>query len=195
MINVFIGDSVTDCDRELFPPYGTGWVKDIVDSGRLNGKVINVGTSGHRLVDLDNRWQRDVISNNPTRLTINIGINDTWRRYDDNDPTSTQDFASRYGRLLQETTDQCDLDLVLCEPFLLHVQPEMQTWREDLNPKIQTVHDLAKKYGAKLVRFDEMFNKIAISEGIAALAGDGIHPTEHGHKLMANLWLDVVLGS
>ena len=28
--------------------------------------------------------------------SINIGINDTWRRYDDNDPTDVGDFARNY---------------------------------------------------------------------------------------------------
>ena len=194
MSNVFIGDSVTDCDRLSIPPFGHGWVNEIFKSGKLQN-VINVGTSGHRLVDLDARWQRDVLDNVPTRLTVNIGINDTWRRYDDNDPTSGEDFESRYDRLLQTTTDQFDLDLVLCEPFLLHVRPEMVSWREDLDPKIAVVHKLSAKYGAKLVKFDEMFTKLAATEGIAALAEDGIHPTQYGHKAMAKLWISVVLGA
>lgn len=194
MSNVFIGDSVTDCDRLSIPPYGHGWVNEIVKSGKLQN-VINVGTSGHRLVDLDARWQRDVLDNKPSRLTINIGINDTWRRYDDNDPTSVEDFEARYDQLLQETNSQFKLDLVLCEPFLLHVRPEMATWREDLDPKIAVVHRLANKYNAKLVKFDEMFTKLAATEGIAALAEDGIHPTQHGHEAMAKLWISVVLGA
>ena len=168
MSNIFIGDSVTDCDRIAIPPYGHGWVNEIAKSGRITN-VINVGTSGHRLVDLDMRWQADVLDNKPERLTINIGINDTWRRYDDNDPTAVEDFAARYDRLISETLKEFKVDLVLCEPFLLHVRPEMATWREDLDPKIAVVHDLTKKYQAKLVKFDEMFTQLAAKEGIAAL--------------------------
>jgi lysophospholipase L1-like esterase len=194
MSNVFIGDSVTDCDRLTIPPYGHGWVNEIALSEKLTD-IVNVGTSGHRLIDLDQRWERDVFGNNPTRLTINIGINDTWRRYDDNDPTSTEDFAARYDRLIAFTLEKFDLDLVLCEPFLLHVRPEMATWREDLDPKIATVHELANKYGAKLVKFDQMFTGMAAKEGIAALAEDGIHPTQHGHQEMAKLWISSVLGA
>ena len=194
MSNIFIGDSVTDCDRLTIPPYGHGWVNEIAKSGLLT-KIINVGTSGHRLVDLDKRWQSDVLDNKPERLTINIGINDTWRRYDDNDPTTVEDFASRYDRLIASTLSQFEIDLVLCEPFLLHVRPEMVTWREDLDPKIAVVHELAKKYQAKLVKFDQMFNQLAASEGIAALAEDGIHPTQRGHEEMAKLWISTVLSA
>jgi acyl-CoA thioesterase-1 len=194
MSNIFIGDSVTDCDRIAIPPYGHGWVNEIAKLGLLS-KVINVGTSGHRLIDLDERWQSDVLDNQPERLTINIGINDTWRRYDDNDPTSIEDFTTRYDRLISTTLEKFHLDLVLCEPFLLHVQPEMESWREDLDPKISAIHDLAKKYRAKLVKFDHMFTALAATEGAAALAEDGIHPTQHGHEEMAKYWISTVLGA
>ncbi|MFM1786205.1 MAG: hypothetical protein RL228_155, partial [Actinomycetota bacterium] len=39
---VFIGDSVTDCGRLNLPPYGDGYVRDIVNSGKLVDEVINV---------------------------------------------------------------------------------------------------------------------------------------------------------
>ena len=195
MTDVFIGDSVTDCDREIYPPYGHGWVNEIVKSGAISHPIINVGTSGHRLVDLEARWDRDVMAHTPSRLTINIGINDTWRRYDDNDPTSTEDFAARYDSLLAKTKDAFNLQFVLCEPFLLHVTPEMATWREDLNPKIEVVHFLANKYDAILVPFDHMFTQMASVVGIAALAEDGIHPTQSGHEAMSALWQKAVLGA
>ena len=192
MTTLFIGDSVTDCDRELYPPLGNGWVKEIADSGKVNGEIINVGTSGHRLIDLEARWRRDVLDHKPSTLTINIGINDTWRRYDDNDPTSLEDFESRYDSLLRTTTSQFDVQLVLCEPFLLHVRPDMKTWREDLDPKISAIHRLAKKYNALLVPFDQEFSRLAAELGETTLAEDGIHPSEKGHKLMASLWLSIV---
>ena len=195
MLDIFIGDSVTDCDRETIPPYGNGWVNNIVQSGRVTHPILNVGTSGHRLVDLAARWEKDVLAHNPTRLTINIGINDTWRRYDDNDPTSTESFRDLYDSLLSQTLKACNPKFVLCEPFLLHVQPEMATWREDLDPKIAAVHEMAKKYSATLVTFDAMFTELADAHGIPALAEDGIHPTVFGHEAMASMWLKTVLGA
>lgn len=189
---VFIGDSVTDCDRIDFPPHGTGYVRHIAKSGRLEGEIINVGTSGHRLVDLQARWERDVLTHRPDILSVNIGINDTWRRYDDNDPTDVADFERNYRDVLERTLANGRVRLVLCEPFLLHVEPEMATWREDLDPKIEVVHKLAAEYGAILVPFDQHLNAAAAKHGIAEVAGDGIHPTVLGHRMMAELWLDCV---
>ncbi len=191
-INVFIGDSVTDCGRDIEPPYGDGYVREIARSGKLPGAIINVGTSGHRLVDLENRWQADVLDHKPTLVSIAIGINDTWRRYDDNDPTSTEEFRNRYHHVLTITRDAFNPQFVLCEPFLLSVREEMNTWREDLDPKIDVVHAMAKEFGAILVPFDKYFNQLAITMSMNEIADDGIHPTPFAHAQMAKLWLNTV---
>lgn len=191
-VNLFIGDSVTDCGRDVEPPYGDGYVREIFRTNTLVGKIINVGTSGNRLIDLENRWQTDVLDQKPTMLSIAIGINDTWRRYDDNDPTYTADFHDRYHRLLTQTQADCNPQFVLCEPFLLPVREEMIEWREDLNPKIEVVHSMAKEFGAVLVPFDAHLNSLATKMPMADIADDGIHPTIFGHKEMAKLWLSSV---
>ena len=191
-LTVFIGDSVTDCGRLIEPPFGDGYVFNIVQSGRLAGEIINVGISGHRLIDLENRWNTDVLAHNPTLVSVAIGINDTWRRYDDNDPTSVEDFEERYRRVLTATKAHGNPDLVLCEPFLLEVREEMNTWREDLDPKIAVVHKMAAEFGAKLVPFDQHFKAKAKELPMVELADDGIHPSKVGHQIMADLWLRTV---
>ena len=191
-VTVFIGDSVTDCGRLVERPYGDGYVYNIANSGRLKGEIINVGTSGHRLIDLENRWNTDVLAHKPTLVSVAIGINDTWRRYDDNDPTSTEDFEDTYRRVLKATKANGNPDLVLCEPFLLSVREEMNTWREDLDPKIAVVHTMAAEFGATLVRFDQRFNDVAQEMSMLELADDGIHPSKLGHQIMADLWLQTV---
>lgn len=191
-INLFIGDSVTDCGRDIDPPYGDGYVQEIASTGILDGSIINVGTSGHRLVDLEKRWQVDVIDHKPTLISIAIGINDMWRRYDDHDPTPTQDFRDRYHQLLSQTKDLLHPQFVLCEPFMLEVRDEMKSWREDLNPKIEIVHEMSQEFSAILVPFDKHFTTLSKSISMNELAEDGIHPTAFGHQEMAKLWLSTV---
>lgn len=191
-LTVFIGDSVTDCGRLIEPPFGDGYVFNIAQSGRLAGEIINVGISGNRLIDLENRWNTDVLAHNPTLVSVAIGINDTWRRYDDNDPTSVEDFEERYRRVLTATKAHGNPDLVLCEPFLLEVRDEMNTWREDLDPKIAVVHKMAAEFGAKLVPFDQHLQAKTKELPMVELADDGIHPSKVGHQIMADLWLRTV---
>lgn len=191
-VNVFIGDSVTDCGRDIEPPYGDGYVYNIAQSHALNGQIINVGTSGHRLVDLGKRWQADVLDHKPSLVSIAIGINDTWRRYDDNDPTTTEDFRDRYKRLLTQTKYLCNPQFVLCEPFLLSVREDMNEWREDLDPKIEVIHAMAKEFNAVLVPFDSYLNNLAATTPMVQIAEDGIHPTAFGHTELAKLWIKSV---
>ena len=191
-VTVFIGDSVTDCDRLIEPPYGDGYVSNIVESGRLDGVIINVGISGHRLIDLENRWDADVLAHNPRLVSVAIGVNDMWRRYDSNDPTLVEDFEDRYRRVLTATKAHGNPELVLCEPFLLSVREEMNAWREDLDPKIAVVHKMAAEFGAKLVRFDQRFQELSQEMSMLELADDGVHPSELGHRIMADLWLQTV---
>ena len=68
----------------------------------------------------------------------------------------------------------------------------MNSWREDLDPKIAVVHKMANEFGAKLVRFDHCFNELAKEISMLELADDGVHPSKLGHTIMADLWLDTV---
>ncbi len=190
---VFAGDSVTDCGRRTDPEgLGNGYVHDLYDSfGPQRPRIVNTGISGNRAVDLVARWHDEVLTNEPDVLSVLIGINDTWRRYDKDDPTSAESFEQSYRRLLEPVRAK----LVLIEPFLLAVKEEQHAWREDLDPKIEIVRRLAAEYGAILVPADVEFNRQAESVGATTLADDGVHPTAAGHRFLADLWRRTVLGS
>jgi lysophospholipase L1-like esterase len=192
---VFAGDSVTDCGRRTDPDgLGDGYVRNLYDdlSGELRDRrpaIVNAGISGNRAVDLAARWADDVLAHDPSLVSILIGINDTWRRYDEDDPTTPQDFEASYRSLL----DPLSCPVVLMEPFLLPVKDGQEEWREDLDPKLDVVRKLAVEYGAILVPADVELTKQAVSVGPAALAGDGVHPSAAGHRALADLWRRYVL--
>jgi len=191
---LFIGDSVTDCNRESYDrsdrSLGDGYVQIIKASNRISHEIINRGISGNRIGDLENRWQQDVLDLKPRVLSILIGVNDTWRRFDDNDPTSADEFTARYKTLLQKTRGELEVDLYLCQPFILPVREEMHEWLGDLNEKIEGIKSLAHDFGATYIPFGDKFNAEVDSVGMSALAEDGIHPTHLGHEIMAQLWLE-----
>ena len=188
---VFAGDSVTDCGRRTDPDgLGGGYVRTLYDDlGERRPKIVNAGISGNRAADLADRWADDVLAHDPSLVSILIGINDTWRRYDENDPTTPEDFEASYRSLL----DPLSCPVVLMEPFLLPVKDGQEEWREDLDPKLEVVRKLAVEYGAILVPTDVELTKQAASAGAATLAGDGVHPTAAGHRALADLWRRYVL--
>jgi len=135
-----------------------------------------------------------VLDHHADVVSILIGINDTWRRYDNNDETSVAQFEDGYCRLL-DAVAQAGSQLVLIEPFLLPVSEGQKAWRDDLDPKIEVVRKLAKGYNAILVPADVELTRQTAELGAEALAEDGVHPTELGYERLAELWLDTVVGN
>jgi acyl-CoA thioesterase-1 len=194
---LFTGDSVTDCGRreDTRGHLGFGYVRAVAESPRTEGAtIVNTGIGGDRIVDLERRWRADVLDHQADVVSILIGANDTWRRYDSGQETSAVQFEAGYRRLL-DAVAAAGSRLVLIEPFVLPVFEAQQAWRDDLDPKIEVVRRLAAGYGAILVPADVELTRQSSEVGAAALADDGVHPTELGHTRLAELWLDTVVGS
>nr|WP_239579748.1 SGNH/GDSL hydrolase family protein [Microlunatus panaciterrae] len=192
---LFTGDSVTDCGRreDVDRQLGHGYVRVLTSLwSEAAPTVINTGIGGNRAVDLQGRLQSDVLDHRPDLVSILIGINDTWRRYDSDDPTTVESYESSYRAILQQVAAQGS-QLVLIEPFLLAIDDDQHGWREDLDPKIEAVHRLASEFSAILVPADTELNRIAKKGGPAALAADGVHPTPLGHVELAQLWHRTVI--
>lgn len=189
---VCTGDSVTDCGRREDPQaLGHGYVR-LLAEGPLSGhEVRNTGISGNRLTDLAERWADDVLAAEPGLLSVLIGVNDTWRRYDAGLLSPVDDFERRYRDLL--TSLPPTTRVVLLEPFLLPVTEEQQVWwTEDLAARVEAVHRIADDHDAVLVPTHQALTAAATEVGNAALAADGVHPTAEGHRLIADLWWHTV---
>jgi len=196
---LFQGDSVTDAGRNYQNDNELGWGYPMLISSWFSAmypekkvRFINRGISGHRVCDLQNRWSKDCLDLKPDVLSILIGINNTWRRYDSNDPTSTADFEKGYRDLLEKTKKNTKAKIILCEPFVLPVPADRLTWREDLDPKINVVRNLAIEYQCQLVPLDGVFAQAATRREPAFWASDGVHPSSAGHALIAQTWLKEV---
>lgn len=194
---VFAGDSITDAGRLADPEgLGQGYVRLIAARIAAAGApidVVNAGIGGNRVVDLAARWQADVLDAAPDVLTVLIGVNDMWRRYDSDDPTSATAFEAGYSALLEAARRNDVRRLALMEPFLVPIDAEQERWRvEDLDEKIAVTRDLARRFDATLIELDPLLNAAAADAGPRAIAEDGVHPTEAGHELIARVWWDRV---
>ena len=194
---LFTGDSITDCGRRNDPNHPLGLagyvvfaaagIQAHVASPKL--EIYNRGISGNRVKDLLGRFDEDLLALRPTVVSILIGINDTWRAFDRNDPTTTEAYAADYRTILTRIRDELGARVVLLEPFVLHVPPDRATWRADLNPRIDVVRKLALEFGTELIPLDGLFAQAATQAPPAFWAEDGVHPTIAGHQLIAQAWL------
>lgn len=201
---VFFGDSVTDCDRnrtsEGDAGLGLGYVRLChamlqARHPELGLEIRNRGIGGDRIYDLERRLDKDVLELRPQIVSILIGINDTWQRYGDHKRTSpVVEFSDCYRRILKKITGTCDARLVLCEPFLLPVPEDRRAWREDLDPRIQAIRDLAAEFEAFYLPLDGLFAQAAARRPAGFWLPDGVHPSAAGHGLIARAWMDLVSG-
>ncbi|WMJ88669.1 SGNH/GDSL hydrolase family protein [Anaerocolumna sp. MB42-C2] len=197
-IVLFQGDSITDCgrNREDNTSLSEGYPGVIAKMYNLlfpeNGVTfINKGISGNRVKDLVERYNEDFKSINPDFISILIGINDTWRRYDSNDPTSAEEYERNYRFLLNKIkSDMPECRIMIMEPFVLYSLPDREQWREDLNPKIQVARKLAKEYADYYLPLDGIFAKAEVEEYTCKqITEDGVHPSAIGHSIIAREYL------
>lgn len=197
---LFIGDSITDVHRNRANPdsLGRGFVSMIQQEFQRRGEaeryqVINRGISGNKIKDLVERWHKDCVSLQPDVVTILIGINDTWHNVGDDSLFGTEKaaglFEMYYTHLLASLRNQSQARIILMEPFVFPFPEDRKMWRKDLDPKIDIVRELADKFGAECIGMDRYLNEIGEEVGYEALSKDGVHPTEKGHALIAEAWM------
>ncbi len=198
---LFIGDSITDCgrDRNDLASLGMGYAAMLagrlgLERAELNLRFLNRGIGGDSTCHLLARWDEDCIELKPDWVSILIGVNNTWRRYDQNDPTQDGVFSTECRELLEHVQNETSTKIVICSPFLLHTDPSIEKMREDLDPKIGILRKLAEEFGAIWVDFDAAFVAAKGRQIPSYWAFDGVHPTMAGHALMANAWMQTVVG-
>ncbi len=196
---LFQGDSITDASRGAMDPenLGSGYAMMAASwfsaaHPELNVRFLNRGISGNRVIDLEQRWDRDCIDLQPDWVSIMIGINDTWRAFDSGDPTATEAYEASYRAILTQTVEKLGANLILIEPFVLPVPEDRKAWRDDLDQRIRVVRALADTFDAVLVPLDGIMNAAGEKRDPAFWAPDGVHPTPAGHALIAQAWLRAV---
>ena len=198
---LFTGDSITDAERDRDNPesLGMGYVSMIcgrlgLDHAELNLKFRNTGIKKERTCDLLKRWDRDCIDLQPNWVSLLVGVNNVYYRYDRDDPTPVDTFEAEYRELLQQVSDKTSAKLILCSPFQLPINDFVAGMREDLDPKIAVIKKLAGEFDAVWVDFDAAFAAAQQRHIPSYWAEDGVHPSIGGHALMAETWLGVVGG-
>jgi acyl-CoA thioesterase-1 len=194
---LFYGDSITDCGQQSGAGEGLGSGYPALIAAHLNAqypahnfRFSNKGISGNRVYDLKSRLQNDVLENSPNVVSILIGINDTWRRYDSNTVSEIAEFEDAYNRVVSPLVSR-NIRVMICEPFLLPIPADRIAWREDLDPRIAACRRVAVKSGALYLPLDGIFAAASTQRDAAFWAPDGVHPSLAGHGLIANAWTNL----
>lgn len=190
---LFDGDSVTDCGRDRQDRHGLSGYNDKIARYAQNAGVefFNRGISGARSKDLLARIESDLQDTKPDFVSILIGINDTWRRYDENDPTTALAYEQNIREILK-TVRAFGAKIIIMEPFLLPTLEKFQIFREDLNFKIDAARKAAREFADAYVPLDGLFAEEVLFTEPGLLSFDSVHPTELGNEKIARWWLERV---
>ena len=202
---VMIGDSITDAGRAqpagegLFDALGRGYVS-LVDAllGAVypdNGiRVVNMGTSGNTVRDLEGRWQTDVLDKRPDWLSVMIGINDVWRQFDSPCQTESHVLPDEYERTLDgliALTLPLVKNIVLMTPF--YIEPNRaDLMRARMDEYGAIVRRLSEKHGTLFVDTQAAFDAVLTAYYPATLAWDRVHPNQTGHMVIARAFLTAI---
>lgn len=202
---VMIGDSITDCGRAEpigaggDDALGRGYVADVAALlgsryPNLGLRVVNMGTSGHTVRDLKDRWQTDVLDLKPDWVSIMIGINDVWRKFDSPLQTERHVSLDEYRRTLDELvtkTHPVVKGMVLMTPYF--IEPlRKDPMRAMMDRYGQVVKAMARKHGAILVDTQAAFDALLKHGYSATIARDRVHPNRVGHMAIARAFLDKI---
>lgn len=193
---LFIGDNITDCGRrEKATPLGDGYVlmfSELVMAyyPERDIKYINTGIGGNRITNLKSRWEEDALAHKPDWLSIKIGINDlhSYLRGDPNG-VSPELYAEIYEELLDKTRKRLDCPIILIEPFYMSQDTSGETFQSEvleiLPSYLETVHKMSGKYGTRLVRTHDMFQRQLNYREPTVFCQEPVHPNLKGHLLIA----------
>jgi lysophospholipase L1-like esterase len=203
---VMIGDSITDAGRDhnnggegLFNSYGNGYVALVqallhsrYPAHRI--RVVNKGISGNDVRDLDRRWQKDVLNQEPDWVSVMIGINDVWRQFDvpqiAEQHVPLDAYRETLGRLVGSTRPQLS-GMVVAAPYYIESQ-RGDAMRTRMDEYAAVAAEIAADNDCLFVDVQAAFDAYLAHFHSAQLAWDRVHPNTTGHMIIARAWLDAV---
>jgi len=202
---VFTGDSVTDVGRAR--PIGEGRDRSLGDGYPLFVdamirawmpdhpiRVTNMGISGYRSRDLLSTWQEDCLDLLPDWVSICIGINDVWRRYDvpfqKERAVELDEYEENLKTILDRTIPLVK-GVILCTPYYLEPNRD-DAMRKDMDRYCEVCRKLAKEYNLPLVDFQAAFDEALQYIYPSTFTWDRIHPNASGHMVMARAFLKAI---
>lgn len=200
---LFAGDSITGAMRDVrfedkpnnIYALGNGFVSAV--TGELLRKYpegglqfYNRGIAGIKTPELLDRWDKSCLNLEPDMVTIMVGAVDYIQ-------TVRRGYEGTLG-LFQRSLDQLlartqkalpQAQLILMEPYLLHVPPMITAKvKEGIIPYQQVVKTLSQKYKTIYIETQKPLELAAQKNSAAYWCSDGIHPSPAGIKLLTDLW-------
>ena len=153
-----------------------------------NIKVDIKGIASNRTYHIYDRLTRDCIDLKPDVVIMLIGVNDAWENYGpENYPPLLRPMEPHMKEIYRRINAELpETQVLYLMPFLIDAVEEKLPFHKKLNEFREVLKRLALENGAKVLDLQEVFNEAQKTIEPVKLAVDGIHPTNLGHKVIAN---------
>ena len=198
---IFFGDSITELGIKP-----NGYISLIQDSldimyPDLNIETIGAGISGHKVPDLDNRLERDILSKNPSTVIIYIGINDVWHSILPSLQGTPKDQYESGLHHIIKAIKSIDARIILCTPSVIGEKYDGSNMLDTLlDDYAEISRQIAIKENIELCDLRKEFKKFLcennrdnLEKGI--LTYDGVHLSDMGNKIVSEMLIDILINT
>ena len=197
---IFQGDSVTDGGRDMrnfhdmgkgYPLYASKFLSEGFPDTEF--EFINLGISGTRTGQLADRLYADAIKLNPDIISILIGINDIWHRYESQRiETSDEQIEANYRAILTRLRKQTNAKIVIIAPYILDCDDKEQM-RKDLVSVLSIIKKLAEEFADVYIPLNQLFEEALKTQlHPQYYSKDGVHPNDEGAAFIGKQYFDSV---
>lgn len=192
---LFIGDSITDVKFNLRMAHKIKgrrvYALQLKKTFRKYSKEIKVdikGIASNRTYHVYDRLTKDCISLKPDVIIMLIGVNDAWENYVPEDyPPLLRPMEPHFREIFRRIkTELPDAQVLYLMPFMIDTVEEKLPFHKTLDEYRERLKEIALESGALILDLQEVFYEAQKETEPKLLAVDGIHPTDLGHKTIAD---------
>lgn len=199
---LFLGDSVTDCDRQRnvkqpnrAEALGYGWVNRVATTllaQQPAAHIWNRGFGGCRVNELlTHDWSplKQTRGGDFTCITLLLGINDIWYPMADNETPDLPRILADFDSLLASLQPLAKHVLVM-EPFAIPGTATTEKWWLPLQEMQAGIGALVAERKLMWLPLQAEFSAQSRKQP-ELWAYDGVHPEVLGHQWLADQWLKI----
>ena len=197
---LFQGDSITDAgrDKRNYHDMGPGYPKyasELIKAAHPDTDIefINFGIGGNRTGQLFDRIYTDGIAFQPDIISILIGVNDIWHRYNSvRIYTTDEQIKLNYRCILQRIKKETNAKIVMLTPYVLDNEDKDRI-KNDLVTVLPIIRELAEEFADVFIPLDELFAEALKTQPAPHYySNDGVHPNENGAKFIGEQYAKAV---
>ncbi len=192
---LFLGDSITDVKfnrRMMFSIKGQSiYALELKKRFKKYSRNISVkikGIASNRTYHVYDRLTADCINLRPDVIIMLIGVNDAWENYvPEQYPPLLRPMEPHIREIYRRIrTELPDTQILYLMPFMIDAVEEKLPFRKKLDEFREILRAAATENGAAVVDLQAVFNEAQKTVSPKKLAIDGIHPTNLGHRVIAD---------